>query len=40
MKIKQPTVAVPDLVILLDYPNTKWAAHEAHLADIPGIAQD
>lgn len=38
MKKRQPKVALPDLVILLDYPNTTWAAHEAHLADIPGIS--
>ncbi|KAJ3363515.1 37S ribosomal protein, mitochondrial [Kappamyces sp. JEL0680] len=33
---KQPFVAKPDLLILLDYPNTKWAVHEANLAHVPG----
>jgi hypothetical protein len=36
-KKKQPLVSKPDLLILLDYPNTKWAVHEANLAHVPGM---
>ncbi|KAJ3203347.1 28S ribosomal protein S2, mitochondrial [Clydaea vesicula] len=34
----QPYVHQPDLLILLDYQNTKWAAREANLNGIPIIA--
>ena len=33
---KQPRVATPDVLVLFDYPNTKWAVHEANIANIPG----
>ncbi|KAJ3308167.1 37S ribosomal protein, mitochondrial [Boothiomyces sp. JEL0838] len=35
---KQPFVHKPDLIVLLDYANNKWAAHEANLANIPVVA--
>jgi small subunit ribosomal protein S2 len=35
---KQPYVHEPDLLILLDYPNTKWACMEANKAEIPVVA--
>jgi small subunit ribosomal protein S2 len=35
---KQPFVHKPDLLVLLDYPNTQWAVHEANYSKIPVIA--
>jgi small subunit ribosomal protein S2 len=35
---KQPFVHTPDLLILLDYPNTTWAVHEANFSKVPVIA--
>ena len=36
IKTKQPQVAMPDVIVLLDYPNTKWAVREANIAHVPG----
>lgn len=36
IKTKQPPVAIPDVIVLLDYPNTKWAVREANIAHVPG----
>ena len=37
-KSRQPHVHIPDLMILLDYPNTMTAAREANHLNIPIIA--
>lgn len=34
----QPFVHEPDLLVLLDYPNTKWAVMEANKTEIPIVA--
>ncbi|KAJ1569655.1 hypothetical protein HK096_002392 [Nowakowskiella sp. JEL0078] len=35
---KQPLVHIPDLLIVLDYPNNVWAVREANQAHVPIIA--
>jgi Ribosomal protein S2 len=35
---KQPVVPKPDLLVILDYPNNKWAVREANMSHVPVIA--
>jgi small subunit ribosomal protein S2 len=35
---QQPNVHTPDAFVLLDYPNTSWAVHEANYSMIPVVA--